>query len=241
MNSSASSGSGKIRWQKKMWRAGRWAGLFAFSGVLAGCQSAPLQVSIFRRDYRPDNVFTYPPKLALNVQRVAVLPLAAETAGKRFAGRVRRALTGAVGTARQNQKIRGGGRGRRQNCAAAPAGRTGPAGKHLPADFLAFLRREYGCDAVLFTELTAYRAYAPLAVGWRLKLVDAGSGQIIWSADELFDAAHPGVGRAAQRFESHWPVLPFVYPEKLGGDQFAPAVRPLFGGGPAGHVAGTVN
>jgi hypothetical protein len=211
MNSSASSGSGKIRWQKKMWRAGRWAGLFAFSGVLAGCQSAPLQVSIFRRDYRPDNVFTYPPKLALNVQRVAVLPLAAETAGQGLPEGC-----DALSPVLWEQLVKT----KKFEVVAVDAGklrsRTGRAnwtgGEALPADFLAFLRREYGCDAVLFTELTAYRAYAPLAVGWRLKLVDAGSGQIIWSADELFDAAHPGVGRAAQRFESHWPVLPFVYP-----------------------------
>jgi hypothetical protein len=35
---------------------------------------------------------------------------------------------------------------------------------------------------VPFAELTAYRAHAPLAVGWRLKLVDACSGQIVWAA-----------------------------------------------------------
>ena len=79
--------------------------------------------------------------------------------------------------------------------AATLRSRTGQANwtgtETLPADFLAFLRREYGCDGVLFVELTTYRAYAPLAVGWRMKLVDARSGQIAWAADELFDAARP--------------------------------------------------
>jgi hypothetical protein len=79
----------------------------------------------------------------------------------------------------------------------------------LPADFLGFLRREYGCDGVLFGELTLYRAYSPLAVGWRLKLVDVRSGQIIWATDEVFDDTVPTVHRAAQRFESQRVLWPF--------------------------------
>jgi hypothetical protein len=48
----------------------------------------------------------------------------------------------------------------------------------LPTDFLDSLQRVYGCEAVLFCELTEFRAYAPLAVGWRLKLVDARTHEI---------------------------------------------------------------
>ena len=83
----------------------------------------------------------------------------------------------------------------------------------LPPDLLAFLKREYGCDGVLFAELTAYRAYAPLAVGWRLKLVDVRSGQIVWAADEVFDAKRPAVSLAAQRFASPGFNLPFLRQE----------------------------
>jgi len=65
----------------------------------------------------------------------------------------------------------------------------------LPADFFSLLQREYGCDAVLFSELTTFRAYAPLTVGWRMKMVDVHTRQIIWAADEVFDAkAAAGVG-----------------------------------------------
>ena len=175
---------------EKWWRAGRWAGFFALSGILAGCQTAPLHVSIFRRDYQPDNVFVYPPKLALNLQRVAVLPLAAENSACDLPEGC-----DALSPVLWEQLVKT----KKFEVVAVDAdklrSRTGRANwtgaENLPPDFLAFLRREYGCDAVLFAELTAYRAYAPLAVGWRLKLVDARSGQILWSADELFDAAHP--------------------------------------------------
>ncbi len=57
----------------------------------------------------------------------------------------------------------------------------------LPADLFDILQRVYGCDAVLFAELTVFRAYAPLAVGWRLKLVNVRTHQIIWAADEIGD------------------------------------------------------
>ena len=35
--------------------------------------------------------------------------------------------------------------------------------ENLPPDFFAFFRREYGCDGVLFAELTTYRGDAPMA------------------------------------------------------------------------------
>jgi TolB-like protein len=57
----------------------------------------------------------------------------------------------------------------------------------LPVNFLDFLQRVYGCDAVLFCQLTTFRAYPPLVVGWRLKLVDAHTGRILWAADKVFD------------------------------------------------------
>ena len=212
MNSSACSAGGSARWREKMWRAGRLTGLFALSGVLASCQSAPLHLGLFRRDYQPDNVYAYPAKLSLNLQRVAVLPVAAESPdGDLPEGCA--ALTPVL----WDQLVKT----KKFEVVAVDAAklrsRTGQANwtgmETLPADFLAFLRREYGCDGVLFAELTAYHAYAPLAVGWRLKLVDARSGQIVWAADELFDAARPGVSRAAQKFEQPGFILPFLRDE----------------------------
>jgi hypothetical protein len=212
MNSSACSGSGSVRLPGKKWRAGHLAGFFALSGILASCQAAPPDPSVSRRDFRPDNVFASPAKLALNFRRIAVLPMAAETAGSDLP-----AGCAALTPVLWEQLIKT----KKFEVVAVDAAtlrrRTGQVNwtgaENLPPDFFAFLRREYGCDGVLFAELTTYHTYAPLAVGWRLKLVDTRTGQIVWSADELFDATRREVARAAQQFERPRPRLPFLHEE----------------------------
>jgi hypothetical protein len=81
-------------------------------------------------------------------------------------------------------------------------GRSGWTGAEvLPADFFESLRRSYGCDAVLFCQLTVFHAYAPLAVGWRMKMVDTRTRQILWAADEVFDAGQPSVLSGARHYQ----------------------------------------
>lgn len=70
----------------------------------------------------------------------------------------------------------------------------------LPADFLVKIKEQTGCDAVLFSQLSLYRPYPPLAVGWRLMLVKADGGDVIWSIDEIFDSGEPRVMNSARRF-----------------------------------------
>ena len=200
MNSSAGFRRGFGRWPRKLWCVGRLAGIFALGGAMPGSHAALLPPSIFQKDFKPDNVFVYPPKLSLDFRRVVVLPLATASVDGDLADGCE-ALTPVLWE--QLVKSR-----KFEVVSAAPEKlrrRTGQAAwtgnEVLPPDFLAFLRREYGCDGVLFAELTAYNAYAPLAVGWRFKLVDTRTGQIIWAADELFDAARPTIARAACHFE----------------------------------------
>jgi hypothetical protein len=71
----------------------------------------------------------------------------------------------------------------------------------LPHDFMERLQESSGCDAVLFCELTTYRPYAPLAIGWRMKLIDVRSRQILWAGDELFDAGESAVKNGARRYQ----------------------------------------
>ena len=74
---SADSGHRSRRRRPQVWRAVRFTGFIATCGVLVSCQTAPLQTTVFRRDFSPDNVFVYPKKLTLDFRRVAVLPIAA--------------------------------------------------------------------------------------------------------------------------------------------------------------------
>jgi hypothetical protein len=71
----------------------------------------------------------------------------------------------------------------------------------LPQDFFSTLNHVYGCDGVLFAQLTTFRSSPPLAIGWRLKLADAQTGKILWAGDEIFDANNPVMAKSAQQFE----------------------------------------
>ena len=154
-------------------------------------------------------MFVYPRKLSLDFRRVVVLPIA-PAADAQDLPEGCEALTPVL----WEQIVK------TKRFEAVPAdashlrqrmGRASWTGREvLPPDFFAYLRREYDCDGVLFAELTTYRAYSPLAVGWRFKLVDARTGQVIWSADEVFDASRPEVQRAASHFEQVKPVLPLI-------------------------------
>jgi hypothetical protein len=209
MNFRACPAGEPTRRQEKIWRVVRSAGFTAVCGVLVSCQTAPVHTTVFRREFRPDNVFVYPPRFALEFRRVAVLPLAPAAAnGDLPAGcealspvlfeqvvQTKKFEAVPVDAAHLSQRM----------------GRAQWTGREvLPTDFFAYLRREYDCDGVLFAELTAFRPYSPLAVGWRFKLVDARTGQVMWSADELFDAARPEVLRAAGHFDEGKPVFPMV-------------------------------
>ena len=206
MNFSAKSVGGCGHRRQTVWRAGQIAGVTVLVAALAGCQTQLTNIGLSMAEpaYRPANVFAYPPHLSSSLQRVAVLPLAATaTVGDLPEGC--EALTPVLWEQLVKSK-------KFEVVNVTPdqlrshTGRPAWTGtESLPADFLAFLHREYACEAVLLSELTAYHAYAPLAVGWRLKLVDVRTGQILWAADELFDAARPGVARAACHFEKHQP------------------------------------
>src|SRR5207247_8592084 len=47
------------------------------------------------------------------------------------------------------------------------------ADEKLPSSFFAQLREQSGCDAVLFCQMTQYRHYKTLVIGWQFILVDA--------------------------------------------------------------------
>jgi hypothetical protein len=70
----------------------------------------------------------------------------------------------------------------------------------IPGDLLDRLVADYGVDGVLFTDVTHYFPYRPIAIGVRCKLVDAHTGVQRWVFDHLFDSGAPQVAVAAKRF-----------------------------------------
>jgi hypothetical protein len=145
-----------------------------------------------------DNVFQASPDLPVDLRRVAVLPLASEgfssdlsqgceTLGPLLlAELIKTKKFEAVTVNPQDLQHQTG----RFNWTGAEI---------LPADFFDSLQRVYGCNAVLFCQLTVYHAYAPLAVGWRMKLVDARTGRILWALDKVFAPEPHAMLSLAQR------------------------------------------
>ncbi len=61
----------------------------------------------------------------------------------------------------------------------------------LPHGFLEKIAAQYAVDGILFTDLTVFRPYQPLALGYRCKLAGARDVRIIWAFDEVFSAEDP--------------------------------------------------
>lgn len=70
----------------------------------------------------------------------------------------------------------------------------------LPTKLLSKLHEVYAIDGVMLVDLTYYRAYQPVSIGMRAKLLDGHTGEIVWAADETFDSASPAVSNAARKY-----------------------------------------
>ena len=70
----------------------------------------------------------------------------------------------------------------------------------LPPDLFERLRKETGCDAVLFSNLSPYRPYRPMVMGWNFRLIDARLRSVLWAAEEVFDSGQADVSVAARRY-----------------------------------------
>lgn len=167
---------------------------------LTGCQTVDSRPIALTPSYRPDNFYLAQATLPINLKRVVVLPLACNSQrASMIAGRDE------LGPILDNQLI---DTKKFEVIRISPAElqrETGQAywvsGDALPANFFSVLRKNYGCDAVMFCQLTEFRPYPPLDMGWRLKLVDAKTRQILWAEDEQFNAGQPAVIAGAVRYQ----------------------------------------
>lgn len=152
--------------------------------------------------YTPANVILTGRKLPANVRRVAVLPMTTalgNQAAKNGAETIEPLLLDELAKARLFEVVRITPE-RLMALAGKPALR---ADDRLPPDLLERLSEETACHAFLFTELTVYRAYPPLAIGWKISLFSLSDGQLLWSLDEQFDAGMPSVANGARRHLLH--------------------------------------
>ncbi len=166
----------------------------------AGCSTERLADTVIGPGYHPVNVYCRGPMLPADLRRVAVLPLTcADDSMALAAGR--EALAPVL--EEELAKL-----GKFEIVPVSPADlqqRTGRANwradEKLPPDFFQSLKAAYACDAVLFSQVTVFRAYPPLAVGWRFQLAGGAGKDIVWAADDVFDAGQPAVVNGARRYQ----------------------------------------
>jgi len=149
-----------------------------------------------------DNVFNYPSVLPLDLRRVVVLPISCDSSQKELADAAELfnpVLHETLINTRRFETVSADTVSLR-----AVTGRlTWSGAEMLPEHFFESLNNEYGSDAVLFSQLTIFHGYTPMAVGWRLKLVDTHTGKILWATDEIFDTTDRTVAAALAGFQKH--------------------------------------
>jgi len=183
------------------WKAGRAVPrvLRALPLLLAaGCASHSFDAThVMDVRYKPSNIYLKSKTLDPQLKRVAVLPITTVSSTETLAAGAQ-LLQPLLGAELEKTK-------RFDLVIISPdqlrqwTGQTAwRDDEPLPSDFFARLREGCGCDAVFFTQLTRYFPYPPVAVGWKFSLIEVGDREIVWKADELFDAGDTIVANAAR-------------------------------------------
>jgi hypothetical protein len=186
-------------------RHARWIRALLVSGLMFGGCTLPAprfaNFTPLTPDYEPGNVYSYGTGISPDLKRVAVLPLACEEQRPELqdgCNVLNPILQSELIKTRKFEVV----------CVSPESlrNRTGrltwKGSEVMPRQIFDSLREVYGCDAVLFCQVTAFRAYEPLAIGWRMRLVNAQTGQTVWALDEIVDAGQPSVRDGAAHYAS---------------------------------------
>jgi|WetSurMetagenome_2_1015567.scaffolds.fasta_scaffold288482_2 hypothetical protein len=175
-------------------------GLTILLSGCAGIRSSKWAEAVFPGPaYQPTNIFRAAPQFPAHLRRVAVLPISVpEGDWQGVAGReeLRGVLQSELGKA-QRFEVVSVSVAQMRTLTGRDAWRPD---EKLPHDLIDKLRKQFDCEGVLFAHLQPYRAYQPIKLGWNLKLADVEVRQILWAADEVFDASDASVVRAAQNY-----------------------------------------
>ena len=168
---------------------------------LTGCESS--QLDHFRKStekeyFHPKN-FSADTRLPVSLHRVILLPM---YGGSIVPPEAASTLEEVFSTALQKELRFEVVRFSREDCMKRFGTPNFSSVGPLPHDFLAALGRDYGAEAVLFIDVTSYRAYRPLVLGVRAKLATIEQTRLLWSFDEIFSADDPGVGNSVRHFYS---------------------------------------
>lgn len=166
--------------------------------VLTGCQTGKKAVT-FVKPPPPQNYFSGEP-IGIPIRRVALLPIFND----KYPQEQLRELDAAFGAELTKKSIFEVVSVSRSSMEGFFGQRQLASVENLPADLLAKLRERYGVDGIVFTDITHYSPYRPLAIGVRAKLLDASSGEIRWAFDYIFDSGNPTIAQAAKTYQARF-------------------------------------
>jgi hypothetical protein len=141
--------------------------------------------------------YSNPPSDGRDLMRVVVPPFQDETGSPQQTEAVRLALMRALGKRQRFELIPVGEHELREFLPPSTF-ETGI----IPRDVLLAAARRYRADGVLFGVLTQFRPYEPLVVGLSVELASVGTGEVVWSASGLYDAATLAVTKDVHNFHS---------------------------------------
>lgn len=166
--------------------------------LLPGCQTGKKSVT-FVKPQPPQNYFSGEP-VGIPIRRVALLPIFNE----KYPQEQMRELDAAFNAELTKKSIFEVVPVSRSSMESFFGKRQLASVENLPPDLLDKMRDRYGVDGIIFTDITHYSAYRPLAIGVRAKLVDATSGEIRWAFDYIFDSGNPAIAQAAKTYQARY-------------------------------------
>lgn len=75
--------------------------------------------------------------------------------------------------------------------------------ERLPAPLLAYLQEHHGVNGLMQMDITEWRPYRPMVIGLKARLLDLDNREVIWAADERFDAGEARLTRALRSYSLH--------------------------------------
>ena len=181
--------------------------LLGLSALLSGCKTWRLSDPVTGPGYQPENYYHSFKVLPVSVRRVACLPATCDSNQAELLAGLESLDSVVVEEFGKTQKF--------EVVTVTPGqlrawiGRSSiRAEEALPANLLEILKEKLQCDGVLFSKLTRYRAFPPLAVGFSFKLAEADTADLLWAADEVFDATDERVVNSARRYQLSREQLP---------------------------------
>jgi hypothetical protein len=169
---------------------------------LAGCTTHPWSDTVMGSSYQPSNFSRAGARLPSQLRRIAVLPLVSrfsDFTSETGRDQLQPVLAAELAKTRAFELIIVTPEQMRQ-WTGRPAWTPD---EKLPDTFFERLRAALDCDGVLFCQLTLYRPYKPLAIGWHMRLVGISERTTWWTIDEVFDAGNPAVVNAARRYSQN--------------------------------------